>query len=417
MSLNKNTNFILLFSGKLVSQIGDSIFNIALSWYILELTGSALQMSVYLALGITSYIVAGSLMASFVDRYNKVKILYITDFIRGIVLLILFYSMLYHNNTQSIIIVFYISSVILNSCSALFNPSSLSVLPQLVEDEELVKANSLLIMINNFAGIVGLVFGVIIYEVAGMKIIAIVNAISYILSGVSEVFIKYTHKSALISKNSGILSSLNYIHKNTLLLVMILFAFTWNFIYIPIYSVYLPYCFNSVFNLEISYLGSVHLSLLIGFIVGSYISNYFKKSSNIYYFLLKVVALQLPLFISMSLFSYIGTEFELSGKVLAILFSCAFFFLGILISIVNVKMNVIIQTRSSKEFIGRVNSFKGVLANAAMPLGIILGGVSIKFLKISTSFLIQCFLFSLLVISMFIIRKNFKYEYMEEKVA
>lgn len=37
----RNTNFILLFLGKFISQMGDAVYNMAVGWYILSITKSA----------------------------------------------------------------------------------------------------------------------------------------------------------------------------------------------------------------------------------------------------------------------------------------------------------------------------------------------------------------------------------------
>ena len=44
MHLFKNRNFCLLFSTTALSNLASKIFNFVMSWYILERTGSALQM-------------------------------------------------------------------------------------------------------------------------------------------------------------------------------------------------------------------------------------------------------------------------------------------------------------------------------------------------------------------------------------
>lgn len=40
----KNSDFLELWLGQLISRIGDGIHEIALAWLVLELTGSALSM-------------------------------------------------------------------------------------------------------------------------------------------------------------------------------------------------------------------------------------------------------------------------------------------------------------------------------------------------------------------------------------
>ena len=44
--LLKTRDFGLLFAGQTISQIGDSLNKVALLWFVYELTGSALKMTV-----------------------------------------------------------------------------------------------------------------------------------------------------------------------------------------------------------------------------------------------------------------------------------------------------------------------------------------------------------------------------------
>jgi hypothetical protein len=49
-SLFHNRNFLLLFTGKIISLLGDQIYSFALSWYVLDLTKSSFQMAAFLAI-------------------------------------------------------------------------------------------------------------------------------------------------------------------------------------------------------------------------------------------------------------------------------------------------------------------------------------------------------------------------------
>jgi len=89
-----NHNFWLLFWGKIVSQLGEGIFNIALPWYILNATASATAMSTYYIIGNITCGLALFLFGKMIDRWKKEKIMYVTDYIRGIYILFLLFMVL-----------------------------------------------------------------------------------------------------------------------------------------------------------------------------------------------------------------------------------------------------------------------------------------------------------------------------------
>lgn len=86
---NLGVNFWLLLFGKIVSQLGDGIFNLALPWYILSVTNSATAMSSYLVLANVVCGISIMIFGRYIDRWKKEKVLYIADIIRGIYILFL----------------------------------------------------------------------------------------------------------------------------------------------------------------------------------------------------------------------------------------------------------------------------------------------------------------------------------------
>ncbi|HMF85299.1 MAG TPA: MFS transporter, partial [Nitrospiraceae bacterium] len=69
--LLRTRNFGLLFSGQVVSQIGDSMNKVALLWFVYELTGSAFKMTVIGLLQTIPPLVFGPLIGVYLDRMKK----------------------------------------------------------------------------------------------------------------------------------------------------------------------------------------------------------------------------------------------------------------------------------------------------------------------------------------------------------
>src|SRR5512133_2967566 len=79
-------NFALLFSGQALSRLADFVFNIALAWWVLEKTGSALAMGAVMVFGAVPmliFLLAGGVA---VDRVNRIWLLFLSDVGRGTIM-------------------------------------------------------------------------------------------------------------------------------------------------------------------------------------------------------------------------------------------------------------------------------------------------------------------------------------------
>ena len=97
-----NKNFTLTFTGALVSNVASLFYSFAVSFYILKITGNnALIQGIYLAVcGVTFGVVTlfGGVIS---DRFNKAKIMYICDYLKGIVILAFTLLIMYAVKSES----------------------------------------------------------------------------------------------------------------------------------------------------------------------------------------------------------------------------------------------------------------------------------------------------------------------------
>nr|WP_302595634.1 MFS transporter [uncultured Cellulosilyticum sp.] len=397
---NLGVNFWLLLFGKIVSQLGDGIFNLALPWYILSVTNSATAMSSYLVLANVVCGISIMIFGRYIDRWKKEKVLYIADIIRGIYILFLFAVIVFKLEGQ--LIWMYICAVVLNICAALFNPASMSIIPELVEERGLVKANALLSMVDNLIALIGLAVGGIIYQIFGIKLIFLIAGMAYVLSGVSEMFI-HPNRSITNSRkqeNTSLKDGIKYLMTNNRILFIIVFALVWNYIYISVYSIYIPYVFNTIYKTTIGAVAIIQIGMFVGMIIGASIASRYNMKENMYKHLTHVVIIQLPVFVMLPIILIINSVYINYELFVIISFSVLFFILGISVAIVNVNIGVILQKEVKGEFLGRVYSFKALGSMISMALGLAIGGIIIERIDVSVAFAIQAFLFVILCFTM-----------------
>ena len=177
--LLKTRNFGLLFSGQVVSQIGDSMNKVALLWFVYELTGSAFKMTVIGLLQTIPPLVFGPLIGVYLDRMKKKPVMIWVDLIRmGLVMLVpLLYAMEILTLERLYILVFVTSIV-----STVFGPALASAVPLLVPRARLTSANALIQGTSNIGLLIGPAVGGMSIALIGAPNVLYLNAATFMVS-------------------------------------------------------------------------------------------------------------------------------------------------------------------------------------------------------------------------------------------
>ena len=176
-------NLALLLGGQFISQLGDKFYALALSWWVLQTTGSPAKMGLTLFASMAPSVVLGFFTGGFIDRFDRKGILVCTDIVRGLAIMaVLAVYLTGHLNLAMIITV----QVLLSAASAFFNPAVLAAMPQIVEKEKLVKANGTSQLLSGIANIAGPVLGGMAVSKLGYGFIFVFNGLSFFASALCE---------------------------------------------------------------------------------------------------------------------------------------------------------------------------------------------------------------------------------------
>jgi len=147
-----NRDFSLLWTGQLISQIGDKFYAIALAWWILTKTGSPAIMGLYLVASALPGLVLGPLAGGCTDRWNRKTVLIAMDLLRAAI--ILGVTILATAGNLQIWHLF-TAAVIVSLASAFFSPAASAALPQIVSGDEIPKANAMNQLISGSTTVIG----------------------------------------------------------------------------------------------------------------------------------------------------------------------------------------------------------------------------------------------------------------------
>lgn len=399
-----NRDFGLLFFGRLVSQVGDGIHYLALTWLVLDLTGSGAALGTMLFASSIPSVILAPFTGVLADLWDRKTIIVSMDILRGLILLSL--AAVFKAGYLSMSIL-YVATILSSLCGVLFGPAISAAIPGLVKKEELVKANSLNNLSRAATMIVGPVLGALLLGTTGYFGVFTINGIAFLLSAFSEVFIRFPEVTQLESQAEAESSQGNvflrsfkegfaYIWQNAGLRSLIFFAVGLNFLGAPLFNVVLPYLGKEVLGLQPEHFGTVQASLPVGFLIGTiligYLTKRFKKenllaSGIIFQGVVGVLLglLALPLFYE-----------NLSLGFILLFLSFGMVIIGILNTLVNVPFQVMMQETVPDHFRGRVNGLLDSLVQMLVPISMALAGVLIDGFSIAGILILSSTLTSLL---------------------
>ncbi|WP_125153453.1 MFS transporter [Clostridium rectalis] len=388
----KNKSFICFILGVLVSKIGTEIQAAAFSVYVMELTGSTKAFGFILALSIIPKIVCAPIFMTFIDNLNPKKVVYGVDMFNGLFLLFIFiYSEFYTLGIGSIICI----NIILAVTITLFSPASNTLIPLIVERDNLVKANSINSVVTSVAQILGPILGIYLFEVFGIKIIVLVNGISFVISSISEMFITCKEKNVeskkrKISFKSSIIELYDYIKDQKSLKKILIINVFLNFIVSPMLqlgtihivkvSLNLPNMFYSIFE------SILVAAILLGSILSIKISNKYQLT-DIFKRLIYITTI---CFIIAAITINGSIKIPSIYKFVSILI--VFSLIAIAISLFNVIFMALLQSEINISILGRISLAIQVLSMSSIPLGQIFFGYLLEELSTSIVFIISAIL-------------------------
>ena len=173
----RNRNFSLLWLAGLVSLIGNWMLIAALPFYVYELTNSALMTSGLLMAMILPGVLFSSVAGVFVDRWDRRRTMIIINLLQMAVIPLLMLV-----RSPEMVWIVYVVAFIEASLSRFFMPAESALLPNLVDEEHLISANSLNALNDNLARIIGPAIGGVLLGVLGFTAVIAADAISYLLA-------------------------------------------------------------------------------------------------------------------------------------------------------------------------------------------------------------------------------------------
>ena len=383
----KNKNFSLLLFGRLITNFGDSIYSIATLTLIYTLTKSTFYSGITLFL-ISFTAILQIFISPIINKFNVKRFLIISQLLQAIILLVITY-LIYVNKLQITMLIIFI--VCISFINQIVYPIQLALLPKIVKQEDLVKANSLFSIAYQGSDALFNSIGGYIISIFGTIFAFIINSITFFINSTLFIFLSddlsknentNTIQENYFSKLSSGIKIWNTPLLKPLLIGIIIINFSTSSLLtlLPEYS-------------ETSYFYGVLLSASgLGILIGAFLSNS-QTLKNIRLSTL-YTTFTLGIALSWSALSILNNN-SITNKIINFLL---FLFGWILIGILNTYSQTMIQCIISKDKLDVAMSTMIGLSIAFSPLGALLAGIlSIKY-NIETIIIIT----SLLIFSIFL---------------
>lgn len=182
-----NRNLFLVWQGMAESKIGSVLYSIAIGIWVYDKTDSAAWMSMTTAISYFGNMLLQPLGGVLADRFNRRNLAAGSDAVCGVTMLLLgVLALAGKMQVWQVLAVAAISSV----CSAVLFPALNALLPQLVEQNNLMRASALLQSTQSTIQMVGNAAGGFLVVLFGVPGIILFNGVTFLFSSATEWFIQ-----------------------------------------------------------------------------------------------------------------------------------------------------------------------------------------------------------------------------------
>lgn len=386
----KNKNFIIIVIGQIISLFGNAIQRFSMSLYLLEFTGSAATFANILAISTIPYILFAPIAGMLSDKVNRKKIMVYLDFFCSILIGIYAFILLQGRDHELIVATV---MFVLSICYTLYGPAVTASIPQVVEEDKLTSANGIINQVGSVVNFVGPIFAGVLYGLVGINAIVIINAISFLLSAIMELFLEIPDVAKKESENEedvkeekifslafiknsfiDMKNSFIYLKKEKKIILGIIASYALcNIFLVPILSIIAPYFINIFLGLPSQVYGIVEGICVLGMILGGL---WITLKPNMFS-IKKVHYTYFPMIIGITVMSTL-TSIKASNYTLAALFAIGGMAIMLSLSLSNVLTLTFIQKEVPQDMLGRVSAFSVAVATISVAPGQLLYGQIIE---------------------------------------
>jgi MFS transporter, DHA3 family, macrolide efflux protein len=374
--LKKATYHLWTFTiSKLISSFGSQVYSFAISFYILQATGSAKSFALNLICNVLPRTIAAPFAGYIIDKYPRKAIAITSQIVTTIAIGGLLIVSLSSGLSLTAV---YITSCILSLTSMFSGVAFTSSITGLVDEARIQKAMSLNQMSISFAAIASPAVGGLLYGVISMPLFLIVymaaSSVAIVLESTMNFTLFSNQKTETAEKPKesmlqGMKAGVSYLKLQPMLMTIIWIALLVNFLF-SAYQVGYSFILIEELNIASQHFGFTEGAFAVGMLL---LSIYLSIRKEIKFPLLASKKGIILMGVIMGI-ATLPLLFTMSYNIMFGYYILLQFVLGVCIVFVNTPTQVMMQKQIADEFKGRVFSLIETVAMALSPLGMVLYG-------------------------------------------
>ncbi|THE07786.1 MFS transporter [Enterococcus hirae] len=273
-------NIYLFLAGQFLSGITSMIVQYAIIWYLTQETGSATILSFATLLGMIPMVVLSPFVGPLIDRWDKKRLLIVTDIIVAIFALILSIAGTV-SATFPLWLVFV--SLFVRSVAQTFQmPTIQSILPTMVPEEELTRINGQLAMVQSANFIIAPGLGAFLFAIVPMNQLILLDVLGAVFGVGLLIFVtipKLITQGEPVHLLTDTKFGIKKLYENKGLWYIMLNGAVFTLLFMPAASLY-PLMTISYFGGTVGQAGLVEVVYSVGMLIGGAIIGLFGHWKN-----------------------------------------------------------------------------------------------------------------------------------------
>lgn len=369
MTLLRNRNLLLLLQGQFVTHMGNQIYDIAMLLWIKELTGSASLMGLAMLMTNLPEAVLAPLGGKISDLFGRVRTMVVADLVSAVAIGIVVLSIWFGIAPSVMILALCFSNVVLGISASCFGPAVLALIPELVPGQKLEKGNAAHQFSRMGGRVVGQGAGGLLFSTLGAAGAFILNSLSFLISAITEIWIKVPRQDAVPKEDQAghsllteTIEMLRKVFREPDLRVLLIFIAAFH-LCLSCLPVLLPFYAEHVLHLSDRWFGFFIAAYTIGIMVGFIVAGNLKPPTSRFRLIAAAGAIVGALFgVAASVSSYQIAWVVMLG-------------IGIGIGVIIVNLMTELQRKSPENERGGIMGTAQAIGGSSFPLGMAVTGI------------------------------------------
>jgi MFS family permease len=181
----RDRNFLLLWLGQLISNLGDAALLIAVPVAVYNATGSRGALSIVTIAGALPTLLIGLFAGVFVDRWNRQRTMVVSDLGRACAVLVMLD--MHGSHDVGHVWLFYLATFLIASFSCFFSPARSAVMKALLPKKTMLRGNAVMTSGMQITGLLGPAIGGLLLATVHRQGVFLFDAGTFVISALCIV--------------------------------------------------------------------------------------------------------------------------------------------------------------------------------------------------------------------------------------